>query len=355
MQHIINIKEMKTKQCPLPYNPKDLIQLAHGGGGKLTHELISTMFYPAFSNPILNEQHDGAIFDCKEGRMAYTTDSFVVDPIFFNGGDIGDLAVNGTVNDLTCCGATPLFLTAAFIIEEGFPMSDLQRIVESMKKASQKAGVAIVTGDTKVVDKGKCDKIFINTSGIGIIDPNIHIHSDRIEEGDSIIISGKIGQHGICILSTRESLGFETDVASDTASLNHMIQSLSESVPIHFMRDPTRGGLSSTLNEIADSASVRIELDEESLPIGESVLSACELLGLDPLYIANEGLMLIFVPKKHAEKTVELLKQFPEGKDACIIGKVTAKNTDGAVLLNTLYGGQRIIEMLRGEQLPRIC
>lgn len=346
---------MKEIQCPLPFSPGDIIQLAHGGGGRLTHQLIAEMFYPAFSNPMLDEQHDGAVFECKQGKMAYTTDSFVVDPIFFNGGDIGDLAINGTVNDLTCCGATPLFLTAAFIIEEGFPMGDLQRVVNSMKRAADKAGVSIVTGDTKVVDKGKCDKIFINTSGIGVVPERIRIHADRIEEGDAVIVTGKIGQHGICILSTRENLGFETDVASDTASLNHMVKALTDAVPVHFMRDPTRGGLSSTLNEIAETGNLLIELEEEQLPIGEGVRSACELLGLDPLLIANEGIILIFVREKDVEPALDILHGFPEGSEARVIGSVVKKQPVGEVVLNTEYGGQRIIEMLRGEQLPRIC
>lgn len=346
---------MKTIKCPLPHVQTDTIQLAHGGGGKMTHQLISDLFYPAFSNPLLNEQHDGAVFDTPGMRLAYTTDSFVVDPIFFQGGDIGDLAVNGTVNDLACCGADPVFLTAAFIIEEGFPVEDLRRIVHSMERAARKAGVQIVTGDTKVVNRGKCDKIFINTSGVGRVRPGIRIHPDQIRKGDAVLISGNIGEHGICILSTREGLGFESTVRSDTASLNRMTGELLQHNTIHLMRDPTRGGLSSTLNEIAESANIRIEMEEELLPLSEGVVAACELLGLDPLYVANEGLMLIFLPEEETESALTLLRNFPEGVNACRIGTVTADECEGEVILHTYLGGSRIVDMLSGEQLPRIC
>ncbi|MEG1617204.1 MAG: hydrogenase expression/formation protein HypE [Bacteroidales bacterium] len=346
---------MKTTQCPIPYTDSETIQLAHGGGGRLTHELIANMFYPAFSNPLLNEQHDGAVFSCEGTKMAYTTDSFVVDPLFFNGGDIGDLAINGTVNDLTCCGAKPLFLTAAFIIEEGFPMEALQRVVDSMHSAAAKAGVSIVTGDTKVVDRGKCDKIFINTSGIGVVPEGVRIHPDQIKAGDAVLLTGNIGEHGVCILSTRESLGFETEVKSDTASLNHMIAALMENVEVHLMRDPTRGGLSSTLNEIADTAAAEIVLEEELIPISSGVRSACEMLGLDPLYVANEGVMLLFIPEEEVEAALEILHHFPEGKNACRIGKVTRLSVEPRVVMDTSFGGKRVIDMLSGEQLPRIC
>ncbi|MEG1585881.1 MAG: hydrogenase expression/formation protein HypE [Bacteroidales bacterium] len=346
---------MIEMNCPLPHTDTNTIQLSHGGGGKMTHQLISSVFYPAFSNPLLNDQHDGAVFECDGARLAYTTDSFVVDPLFFHGGNIGDLAVNGTVNDLTCCGAKPLFLTAAFIIEEGFDMGKLRQIVESMRLAAQKAGVSIVTGDTKVVDKGKCDKIFINTSGIGLVPAGLRIHPDQIQPGDAVILSGPIGEHGVCILSSRESLGFETTVASDTASLNEMIGALLEEVPVHVLRDPTRGGVSSTLNEIAEASGTRIILEEEDLPVSGDVLSACDLLGIDPLYVANEGVMIIIVRESDVMKTLDILHRFPEGKNAVRVGTVSERIAGGEVLLHTYLGGNRIVEMLSGEQLPRIC
>lgn len=346
---------MTNMECPLPFTDTSTIQLSHGGGGRMTHQLISSVFYPAFSNPLLNEQHDGAVFECDGAQLAYTTDSYVVDPLFFNGGNIGDLAVNGTVNDLTCCGAKPLFLTAAFIIEEGFSIDQLRRIVEAMHQAARKAGVSIVTGDTKVVDKGKCDKIFINTSGIGIVPKGRRIHPDQIREGDAVILSGAIGEHGICILSSRENLGFETSIASDTASLNEMIGALLEEVSVHVLRDPTRGGISSTLNEIAETAARRIVLEEEALPIPENVSAACDLLGIDPLYVANEGAMLVFVKQEDAVRTLDILRRFPEGRNAVQIGTVAEKVPGGEVVLHTYLGGNRIVEMLSGEQLPRIC
>ena len=252
----------------------------------MTHQLISQVFYPAFRNPLLEQDHDGCVFPMEEGRLAYSTDSFVVDPIFFPGGDIGDLAINGTVNDLACCGARPLYLTAGFILEEGLPLADLQRIVQSMKRAAERAGVQIVAGDTKVVERGKCDKLFINTSGIGIVPPGIRIAPDQATPGDVVICSGPIGLHGITILSARESLGFKTDLKSDTASLNIMISELLHTIgEVHVLRDPTRGGVSGTLNEIAQDAGVDILLDEDALPIPEAVRAASEMLGLDPLYI----------------------------------------------------------------------
>ena len=254
--------------CPIPLNDADCVLMAHGGGGRMTHQLISNIFYPAFRNPLLEQDHDGCVFPVQEGRMACSTDSFVVDPIFFPGGDIGDLAVNGTVNDLACCGARPLYLTAGFILEEGLPLADLQRIVQSMRKAANKAGVQIVAGDTKVVERGKCDKLFINTSGIGVVAESIRIAPDRVQPGDAVICSGPIGAHGITILSARESLGFETNLKSDTVSLNNMLSRLLKNIEeVHVLRDPTRGGVSGTLNEIAKAANVEIILDEAALPM----------------------------------------------------------------------------------------
>lgn len=340
--------------CPLPIDNSDRILLGHGSGGRLTHRLISDIFYPAFRNPLLEQNHDGCIFPVEKGRMAVSTDSFVVDPIFFRGGNIGDLAVNGTVNDLACCGAIPLYLTAGFILEEGLPIEELQQIVNSMKEAADKAGVYIVSGDTKVVEKGKCDKIFINTTGIGIIPDGINISPKNASEGDVIICSGPIGIHGITILSTRESLGFETNMKSDTASLNAMIARLCNEIKdIHVLRDPTRGGLSSTLNEIVEAANVTIELDEDYVPVPDTVRAASEILGLDPLYIANEGVVLVILSEAYAQKALEIMHRFPEGREAVIIGHIEAGNA--SVKMKTRYGGRRMITMLNGDQLPRIC
>lgn len=342
--------------CSIPFTDSDCVLLSHGGGGRMTHRLIADLFYPAFRNPLLAQDHDGCVFTVPLGvRLAYSTDSFVVDPVFFPGGDIGDLAVNGTVNDLACCGATPLYLTAGFILEEGLPLKDLERIVRSMQAAAEKAGIQIVAGDTKVVERGKCDKLFINTSGIGTVPEGIRIAPEQAAPGDVVLCSGPIGCHGVTILSARESLGFETALQSDTASLNRMIAGLLETVPgVHVLRDPTRGGLSSTLNEIANAAGVEITLDEEWLPIPEAVRSACELLGLDPLYVANEGVVLAVLPETEAEKALSVLRSFEEGKEAAAIGKVTA-GTNGLVRIKTCYGNYRIVDMLSGEQLPRIC
>ncbi len=346
---------MITTNCPLPFTDSDCVLLAHGGGGRLTHELISGIFYPAFRNPLLEQDHDGCVFPVEAGWMACSTDSFVVDPIFFPGGDIGDLAVNGTVNDLACCGARPLYLTAGFILEEGLPLSDLRRIVGSMKAAAERAGVQIVAGDTKVVERGKCDKLFINTSGIGVVPEGVRISPDRAQPGDVVICSGPIGPHGITILSARESLGFETNLKSDTVSLNNMIAGLLDSIEdVHVLRDPTRGGVSGTLNEIAQAAGVEIILDEASLPIPDAVRGASEILGLDPLYVANEGLVLAILPEEKADKALAIMRNSPEGKGAAVIGHIAMKGKP-LVKMKTLYGNYRIVDMLSGEQLPRIC
>lgn len=343
--------------CPIPFTDSDRVLLAHGGGGRLTHQLISQVFYPAFRNPLLEQDHDGCVFPVEKGRLAYSTDSFVVDPIFFPGGDIGDLAVNGTVNDLACCGARPLYLTAGFILEEGLPIADLQQIVRSMRIAADRAGVQIVAGDTKVVERGKCDKLFINTSGIGVVPEGVRIAPDQARPGDVVICSGPIGTHGITILSARESLGFETDLKSDTISLNLLTSELLHKIgQIHVLRDPTRGGVSGVLNEIAQDADVEIILDESSLPIPEAVRAASEMLGLDPLYVANEGIVLVLLPESLAEQALTVMRGFEEGKHATIIGRISAKNGEiGRVKMKTIYGNYRIIDMLSGEQLPRIC
>lgn len=344
-----------TTSCPIAISNYDHIVLGHGGGGKLTHQLISRIFYPAFRNPILEQDHDGSVFRFPEGKIACSTDSFVVDPVFFPGGNIGYLAVNGTVNDLACCGAVPRYLTAGFILEEGLPLSDLETVVQSMRKAADRAGVSIIAGDTKVVERGKCDKIFINTSGIGYVPESVCIAPQLAADGDVIICSGQIGQHGICILSSRKSLGFETSLESDTASLNKMISEMLDKVKdIHVLRDPTRGGVSGTLNEIAFAAKVEIELLEADLPVPEAVSSACEILGLDPLYVANEGIVLTIAPREKAEAILSVMRTHPEGKHAVVIGHVK-KSGFPVVKLKTILGSTRIVDMLSGEQLPRIC
>ncbi len=341
--------------CPKPFTNYDKILLGHGSGGKLTFELIKNVFLPFFDNQYLSELGDQAIVNINGIKIAFTTDSYVVNPIFFPGGNIGELAVNGTVNDLAVGGAKPLFISAGFIIEEGFLISDLCIIVESMKRACEKAGVLLVTGDTKVVEKGKGDKIFINTSGIGIIDHKIEISPRRVKPGDKILINGPIGLHGIAILSKREGLEFEVEIESDTAPLNHLVQEiLSVSQNIHWMRDPTRGGISSALNELAQSGNIGVEIWESEIPIPEPVKAACEMLGLDPLYVANEGKLIAVVSAEDAEKILEAMKKNPLGKEAKIIGEITEEHP-GVVLMKTSIGGKRVVDMLAGEQLPRIC
>ena len=346
---------MNLPDCPTPTQKYDRIVMAHGGGGRMTSRLIEKIFYPAFQNKWLEQAHDGATLNLPSARIAITTDSFVVDPLFFPGGNIGDLAINGTVNDLLCCGATPLYLSAGFILEEGLPIETLKQIVQTMRKAAGKAGVSIVTGDTKVVEHGKCDKIFITTTGVGIVPENIDIGLHRIKKGDAVIVTGDIGNHGICILSTRDSLGFETSIQSDTAALTQIVSNLLAGVPdVHILRDPTRGGLSSTLNEIAEGANVTIAIDENELPISSSVNAACDLLGLDPLYVANEGIMLVFLPDEYAERALQIIRSDIHGKNARIIGHVT-EDRHPEVILKLSLGQTRILDMLSGEQLPRIC
>lgn len=341
--------------CNIPYNNPDCVVMGHGGGGKLTQQLIEKIFYPAFKNKWLEQEHDGSVFNLPAGKVAMSTDSFVVTPAFFPGGNIGDLAVNGTVNDIACCGATPLYITAGFILEEGLPLSELRTVVEAMRKAAEKAGVYIIAGDTKVVERGRCDKLYINTTGIGVVEEGINIGPKRASKGDVIICSGPIGVHGTTILSARESLGFETTLKSDTQSLNNMIDMLLNYIDdIHVLRDPTRGGVSGTLNEIASAAKVEIVLEEPLIPIPEAVRSASEILGLDPLYIANEGVVLVILPAEKAEKALEIMRSCEEGKDACIIGKVESKDRP-IVRMRTVYGNYRIVDTLSGEQLPRIC
>ncbi len=341
--------------CPVPLSEYPQVVLAHGSGGKLTHQLIQELFLRTFGNPLLEPLHDGAVMNLEKPGLAFTTDSYVVDPVFFPGGDIGDLAVNGTVNDLAMCGAKPLWLSAAFIIEEGFSMSDLSRIVRSMKDAADRAGVLIVTGDTKVVDKGKGDKIFITTSGIGSLDYSSTISPKNARAGDKIILSGDIGVHGIAIMSVREGLKFDTELKSDTAPVHDMVASIGRiSNNIHVLRDPTRGGVASALNEIARSSQVGVSLIQDAIPVPDQVNSACELLGLDPLYVANEGKFLAIVAPGDAGKILACLRSHPLGARAALIGEITADHP-GIVVMRTSIGGSRIVDMLSGEQLPRIC
>ena len=330
------------------------ILLAHGSGGKLSHDLVRKHIISRITNPLLDRLDDSAVLD-SEGRLAFTTDSYVVSPIIFPGGDIGRLAVCGTVNDLSMAGARPLYLSLSFIIEEGLAVSELEEIVRSIAETAAEAEIEIVTGDTKVVNRGDADRLFINTSGIGIIPNGIDISGANAKPGDKVILSGTIGDHGIAIMSKREGLNFSTTLESDCAPLNHLVADmLDESTLIDCLRDPTRGGLATTLNEIAGQSSVGIELEERSIPVRDEVRGACELLGLDPLYVANEGKLIAIVDEKMAEPVLAKMKQNIYGKDAVIIGRVTGEHP-GRVVIKTPYGSSRILDMLSGELLPRIC
>jgi hydrogenase expression/formation protein HypE len=341
--------------CPVPLAAKDTILLGHGSGGKLSAELLRDIFLPAFGNPVLAKLDDQAALDVPGTRLAFTTDSFVVKPLFFPGGDIGSLAVHGTVNDLAMGGAHPLFLSAAFILEEGFPTADLRRIVQSMAAAAAKAGVTIVTGDTKVVERGHGDGVYINTTGIGLRRDGEPPSAGRAQPGDAVIVSGSLGDHGIAILSRREGLELETAVESDSAALHTLVDAMyGASSEIRAMRDPTRGGLASTLNEIAAQSHVGITIDEKSLVIHDAVRGACELLGLDPLYVANEGKLVAIVPAESASAVLQAMRQHPLGRAAAIVGGVTAIHP-GMVTMRTAFGTARIVDMLPGDQLPRIC
>jgi hydrogenase expression/formation protein HypE len=342
--------------CPIPIAQYPTILLAHGGGGRLTKMLIETIFVPQFANAALDELHDGAVVDVGGSRLAFSTDSFVVRPLFFPGGDIGSLSINGTVNDLAMCGARPLALSAGLILEEGLPMDDLWRITTSMKDAAARAGVSIVTGDTKVVDRGKGDGVYINTAGIGVIAPGIEISPKRARPGDVVILTGSMAVHGIAVMSVREGLEFGTELRSDTTPLSGMVEALLAELGsrVHVLRDPTRGGVATTLNEIAVSAGVGILLHERDLPVREEVLGACELLGLDPLYVANEGICLVFVEREAADEALGILRATPAGAESLIVGEVVADHP-GTVWLVSRIGGTRVLDLLTGEQLPRIC
>lgn len=348
--------------CPIPIQQYPTILLAHGGGGRLMHQLIEQMFLPVFGSPD-RVQHDAAVLSLSGHRIAFTTDSYVVRPLFFPGGDIGSLAVHGTVNDLAMSGARPLYLSLGFILEEGLPMETLWRVVQSIKQAADRAQVQVVTGDTKVVDRGKGDGIFINTAGVGIIEHPWTIAPTSVCPGDVVLLSGDIGRHGIAIMAMREGLEFETTIASDSAPLADLIGELMRAnIEIHCLRDLTRGGLASALNEIASGANVAITIDERSVPVREDVRGACEILGLDPLYIANEGRFIAFVPAADAERALTIIHHHhiqnhpdrAEAPTACIIGQVM-KQPARSVTLNSKIGVDRILEMLSGEQLPRIC
>ena len=350
------MKNGNNPVCPLPVQRYPNIVLAHGGGGRMTQQLIENVFLPAFGGPIPGEMHDGAVFDLTEGKFAFTTDSYVIQPLFFPGGDIGRLAVNGTVNDLAMCGAKPLYLGAGFIIEEGLSMETLRSIALSMKNAAEAAGVRIVTGDTKVVNRGKGDGVFINTSGTGRVIAEQPILPASVRAGDAIILSGDIGRHGIAVMAVREGLEFESVIESDCAPLNGIVSSLIEAgIEIHCLRDLTRGGLAGALVEIAESACFHFEIREKDVPVREDVRGACEILGFDPLYVANEGRFAAFVPGDEADRALEIMRRHPLGEGARIIGFVDKNTRPGIVTMRNRIGTSRVVDMISGEQLPRIC
>ena len=344
-----------TASCPLPISQYPHVLMAHGGGGKLMHRLLEEVFGNAFSNPILDTRHDSAQFTVPPGRLAMTTDSYVVRPIFFPGGDIGSMAVHGTVNDLAMSGARPLYLTSAFIIEEGLPMETLWRVVCAMRDAAQKCGVQIVTGDTKVVDKGKGDGLFINTAGLGVIEHSLNIAPQNVQPGDAILVSGDLGRHGMAIMAVREGLQFESTIESDSAPVHEVVLALIQAgIEIHCLRDLTRGGLASALNEIAEAAGVKIGVEEKLIPVREDVHAACEMLGLDPMQVANEGRFVSFVAAKDSARALEILRRHEVSKNAAVIGKVMEKAAP-LVTIKSAIGASRILDMPSGEQLPRIC
>jgi hydrogenase expression/formation protein HypE len=344
-----------ASSCPLPITQQEQIVLGHGSGGKLSAQLIESVFLPAFNNPTLNKLDDQAVLQINGSRLAFTTDAFVVTPLFFPGGDIGRLAINGTVNDLAMSGARPLYLAAAFILEEGLATDELRRIVQSMSESARDAGVQLVAGDTKVVNRGKGDKIFISTTGIGVIEKAVNISADRATPGDKIILSGFIGDHGMAILSQRENLEFEGVIESDCAALHQLVNDMLEaSLDIHVLRDPTRGGVATVLNEIAQRSKTGMLLRETDIPVHETVRGACEILGLDPMYVANEGKLVAIVPAQDADVVVDRMHQNPLGRDARVIGEVVREHA-GMVLMQTEIGGTRVVDTLFGEQLPRIC
>jgi hydrogenase expression/formation protein HypE len=343
-----------TLSCPLPVAHRKTVVLGHGSGGKLSAQLIREMFLPAFDNPLLNRLDDQAVLEAGAARIAFTTDSFVVTPLFFPGGDIGKLAVHGTINDLAMSGAVPLALSAAFILEEGFPMEELARIVSSMAEAARAAAVPIATGDTKVVPRGAADGMFITTSGVGLVPAGVNISARFAQPGDKILLSGTIADHGMAVMSKREGLEFEGSIESDTAALHRLVAEMIAAGEIHAMRDPTRGGLGATLVEIAAAARIGVEAESAAIPVREPVRAACELLGLDPLFVANEGKLAAFVAPGSAARVLEAMRANPLGRGAVIIGAAVAAHP-GMVLLKTEIGGTRVVDLPFGEQLPRIC
>ncbi|MFN8441205.1 MAG: hydrogenase expression/formation protein HypE [Caldilineaceae bacterium] len=341
--------------CPIPLRNHPNIVMGHGGGGKLSAELVEHLFIPAFQNEVLQNLGDSAALSVGSKRLAFSTDSFVVRPLFFPGGNIGDLAINGTVNDIAMSGAQPLYLSAGFILEEGLPLSDLGRIVQTMGQAARTAGVSLVTGDTKVVDKGHGDGIFINTSGFGLIPEGVNIAPQHARPGDAILVSGELGLHGIAIMSVREGLEFGVEIESDCAPLNGLVATMLEvTKEIHVLRDPTRGGVASSLNEIAKASKVGMVYQENKLPVPDAVRAACDILGLDPIYVANEGKLIAIVPQSMAEPLLERMRQHPLGRKTIQIGNVTEQHP-GMVIARTGIGGKRVVDMQIGEQLPRIC
>jgi len=341
--------------CPAPLRDQPNIVMGHGGGGKLSAELVEHLFLPAFTNQYLEGLGDAAVVELPAGRIAMSTDSFVVRPRIFPGGDIGELAVNGTVNDVAMAGAVPLYVSVAFILEEGMAIDELAAIVQSMAKAAEHAGVQLITGDTKVVDRGHGDGIYINTTGIGVLRDGIDIHPSKVTPGDTVLVSGTIGDHGMAIMSVREGLEFESTIQSDTAALNHMVAALLDAkIDVRAMRDPTRGGLAATLNEIARAADVGVVVDEVSLPVDRSVAAACEMLGMDPFYVANEGKMVVVVPAEQAEQALAIMRADQLGEKAVAIGEIVAGHP-GIVVAKTAIGATRVVDTQVGEQLPRIC
>ncbi len=347
-------KKRSPYHSPLNFE-KGVVEMIHGAGGKASSQLIDELFMAKFDNALLNAQSDQATFSVEAGRMVMATDSHVITPLFFPGGNIGSLAVHGTVNDVAMSGATPLYLSAGFILEEGFPLRDLKAIVESMAMAAKEAGVSIITGDTKVVEKGSADGVFINTTGVGVLANGINLNADNIQPGDKILLSGTMGDHGISILSNRENLTFETDILSDSQSLHGLVKTMIDAVPsIHYMRDPTRGGVAAVINELCHQRGVGALLQEAAIKVKPAVASACELLGIDPLYVANEGKLIAFCPPDQADALLRVMQSHPKGLDAAIIGEVLVDD-QGFVQLQTRFGGRRVVDWINGEQLPRIC
>lgn len=346
--------EQFVLSCPVPITERKQIVLGHGSGGKLSAQLVRELFLPAFDNEYLRKLDDQAVFEAGDTRLALTTDSFVVTPLFFPGGNIGDLAVNGTVNDLAMSGAKPLYLSAAFIMEEGLSFEELRRIVDAMSAAARRAGVAIVTGDTKVVSRGSADKLFITTAGVGIVPRDVKISASSVRAGDDVILSGVIGDHGMAVMSVREGMEFDSGIESDTAPLNALVGAMMRAGEIHALRDPTRGGLGTSLCEIAASSAIGVEIDAPKIPVREQVRGACEMLGIDPLFVANEGKLVAFAAPETSAAVVDAMRLLPEGRDARVIGKATAAHP-GMVLMKTEIGGSRILDLPFTEQLPRIC